>query len=152
MKIEVIRTYFNQNFTKGVMLVDNNFFGYTLEPQIKGSNETSCLNRCINTGKYVAVYEYSAKFKKHLIELKNVRNRTEIKIHSGNFRSDTRGCILVGLRSGVGCVLDSRLAIDMLNNMAKNAKNSNVKIEVEIKEYLPSDDGMDDDPFRNSRK
>lgn len=152
MKIEVIRTYFNQNFTKGVMLVDNKFFGYTLEPQRKGSNETSCLNRCINAGKYVAEYEYSAKFKKHLIELKNVRNRTEIKIHSGNFRSDTRGCILVGLRSNVGCVLDSRLAVDMLNNMAKNAKNSNVKIEVEVKEYLPSDDGMDDDIFRNSRK
>ena len=152
MKIEVIRTYFSQNFTKGVMLVNNKFFGYTLEPQRKGSNETSCLNRCIDTGKYVAVYEYSAKFKKHLIELKNVRNHTEIKIHSGNFRSDTRGCILVGLRSDVGCVLDSRLAIDMLNNMAKDAKNSNVKIEVEVKEYLPIDEGMDSDIFRNSRK
>lgn len=152
MKIEVIRTYFNQNFTKGIMLVDNKFFGYTLEPQRKGSNETSCLNRCINTGKYVAEYEYSAKFKKHLIELKNVRNHTEIKIHAGNYRKDTRGCILVGLRSDVGCVFDSRVAIDMLNNMAKNAKNSNVKIEVEIKEYFPSDDGMEDDIFRNSRK
>lgn len=152
MKIEVIRTYFNQNFTKGIMLVDNKFFGYTLEPQRKGSNETSHLNRCINTGKYVAEYEYSAKFKKHLIELKNVRNHTEIKIHAGNYRKDTRGCILVGLRSDVGCVLDSRLAINMLNDMAKNAKNSNVKIEVEVKEYLPSDEGMDDDIFRNSRK
>lgn len=152
MKIEVIRTYFSKNFTKGVMLVDNKFFGYTLEPQRKESNEVSHLNRCIDTGKYVAVYEYSAKFKKHLIELKNVRNHTEIKIHSGNFRGDTRGCILVGLRSDVGCVLDSRLAIDMLNNMAKNAKNSNVKIVVEVKEYLPSDDGMDGDIFRNSRK
>ena len=152
MKIEVIRTYFNQNYTKGIMLVDDVFFGYTLEPQKKGSNETNCLNRCIDTGKYVAVYEYSAKFKKHLIELKNVRNHTEIKIHSGNFRSDTRGCILVGLRSGVGCVLDSRIAIDMLNNMAKNAKNSNVKIEVEVKEYLPIDEGKDSHILRNSRK
>ena len=152
MKIEVIRTYFNQNYTKGVMLVDDEFFGYTLEPQKKGSNETSCLNRCIDTGKYVAVYEYSPKFKQHLIELKNVPSHTEIKIHAGNFRSNTRGCILVGLRSDVGCVLDSRLAVDILNDMAKNAKNSNVKIEVEVKEYLPSDDGMDDDIFRNSRK
>lgn len=152
MKIEVIRTYYNRDYTKGVMLVNGVFFGYTLEPQRKGSNEASSLNRCIEAGKYVAEYEYSAKFKKHLIELKNVRNRTEIKIHSGNFRSDTRGCILVGLRSGVGCVLDSRLAVDMLNSMAKNAKNSNVKIEVEVKEYLPSDEGMDDGIFRNSRK
>lgn len=152
MKIEVIRTYFNQNYTKGVMLVDNKFFGYTLEPQRKGSSEKSYLNRCIDTGKYVAEYEYSAKFKKHLIELKNVRNHTEIKIHAGNYRKDTRGCILVGLRSDVGCVLDSRIAVESLNTMAKNAKNSNVKIEVEVKEYLPCDDGMDSDIFLCSRK
>lgn len=152
MRIEVIRTYFNRDYTKGVMLVNNKFFGYTLEPQRKGSNEISYLNKCIDAGKYLAEYEYSAKFKKHLIELKNVRNHTEIKIHAGNFRKDTRGCILVGLRSDVGCVLDSRLAIDMLNDMAKIAKNSNEKIEIEVKEYLPIDDGMDIDIFRDSRK
>ena len=152
MKIEVVRTYFNQNFTKGIMLVDDEFFGYTLEPQIKGSNETSCLNRCIDTGKYVAVYEYSPKFKQHLIELKNVPNHTEIKIHAGNFRSNTRGCILVGLRSGVGSVLDSKLAVEMLNSMAKNAKNSNVKIEVEVRDYLFSDDSVDFDKWQDSKK
>ena len=152
MKIEVVRTYFNQNYTKGVMLVDNEFFGYTLEPQKKGSNETSCLNRCIDTGKYVAVYEYSPKFKQHLIELKNVPDHTEIKIHTGNFRSDTRGCILVGLRSGVGCVLDSKIAVEMLNTMAKNAKNSNVKIEVEVKKYLYGEDKINLNLLQLSRK
>lgn len=152
MKIEVVRTYFNRNYTKGIMLVDNKFFGYTLEPQRKGSSETSYSNRCINTGKYVAVYEYSAKFKQYLIELKNVCNHTEIKIHSGNFRKDTRGCILVGLRSDVGCVLDSKIAVSMLNVMAESAKSSNEKIVVEVKEYLPSDDGMETDIFRSSRK
>ena len=152
MKIEVVRTYFNQNYTKGIMFVDDEFFGYTLEPQKKGSNETSYLNRCIDTGKYVAVYEYSPKFKQHLIELKNVRNHTEIKIHAGNFRRDTRGCILVGKRSDVGCVLDSRLTVDMINNMAKNAKNSNVKIEVEVRDCLFRDDSVDFDKWQDSRK
>ena len=152
MKIEVIRTYFNQNYTKGVMLVDDEFFGYTLEPQTKGSNERSYLNRCIDTGKYVAEYEYSAKFKQHLIELKNVPNHTEIKIHAGNFRRDTRGCILVGIRSDVGCVLDSRLAVELLNIMAKNAKNSNVKIEIEVREYLDSDVSINFNLLQYSRK
>ena len=152
MKIEVVRTYFNQNYTKGIMLVDNEFFGYTLEPQKKGSNETSYLNRCIDAGKYVAVYEYSPKFKQNLIELKNVRNHTEIKIHAGNYRKDTRGCILVGKRSDVGCVLDSRIAVEMLNTMAKNAKNSKVKIVVEVKDYLDSDDSVDFDKWQDSRK
>lgn len=152
MKIKVLRTCFNQNYTKGVMLVDDEFFGYTLEPQIKGSNEISCLNRCINTGKYVAAYEYSPKFKQHLIELKNVPNHTEIKFHSGNFRRDTRGCILVGKRSGVGCVLDSRIAIDMLNTMAKNARKSNVKIEVEVWYYHLYPGSIDFEQWEDSRK
>lgn len=152
MKIEVVRTYFNQNYTKGIMLVDNKFFGYTLEPQRKGSDEISCLNRCIDMGKYVAEYEYSPKFKQHLIELKNVPNHTEIKIHSGNYRSNTRGCILVGLRSGVGCVLDSKIAVSMLNLLANNAKNSNVKIEIEVRGYLFSDDSVDFDEWQESRR
>lgn len=152
MKIEVVRTYFNQNYTKGVMLVDNKFFGYTLEPQTKGSDEISCLNRCIDTGKYVAVYEYSPKFKQYLIELKNVPNHTEIKIHAGNFRSNTRGCILVGLRSIVGGVLDSKIAVDALNSLAKCAKNSNVRIAVEVREYLNSDNGINFSILQESRK
>lgn len=152
MKIEVVRTYFNQNYTKGIMLVDNKFFGYTLEPQKKGSNETSCLNRCIDTGKYVAVYEYSPKFKQHLIELKNVPDHTEIKIHAGNFRSNTRGCILVGIRSIVGGVLDSKIAVEVLNTMAKNAKNSNVRIEIEVREYLNSDSGIVFSVLQESKK
>lgn len=152
MKIEVVRTYFNQNFTKGVMLVDNKFFGYTLEPQRKGSSEISYLDRCIDTGKYVAEYEYSAKFKQRLIELKNVPNHAEIKIHAGNFRNNTRGCILVGLRSIVGGVLDSKIAVEALNTLAKNAKNSNVRIEIEVREYLNSDSGIGFSILQESRK
>ena len=152
MIIEVIRTSYGQNYTKGIMLVDDKFFGYTLEPQKKGSNETSYLNRCIDTGKYVAVYEYSPKFKQHLIELKNVPRHTEIKIHAGNFRSNTRGCILVGLRSVVGSILDSKIAVEMINTIAKNAKNSNVRIEVEVRDYLPGDDSVDFDKWIDSKK
>lgn len=133
MKIEVIRTYYSENYTKGLIFVNDVFFGYTLEPQKKATNETSFLNRCIDTGTYIAKYEYSPKFKQHLIELKNVSNHTEIKIHAGNFRKDTRGCILIGKRSDVGCVLDSKIAVEMLNMMACDAKNAREKIEVEVK-------------------
>lgn len=152
MKIEVIRTYYNQNYTRGIMLVDDEFFGYTLEPQVKRSNEKSYLNRCIDPGKYLAKYEYSPKFKQNLIELKNVPNHTEIKVHSGNFRKDTRGCILVGKRSALGCVLDSRIAVDMLNARAKNARDNNVKIEVEVKDYPPGDNRIDFNLLQDSRK
>lgn len=152
MKIKVIRTYFNQDYTKGIMIVNDVFFGYTLEPQRKGSGETSFLNRCIEAGKYVAKYEYSQKFKKKLIELKNVPSHTEIKIHSGNFRSNTQGCILVGLRSDRGCVLDSKIAVEMLNEIAKRTVDNNENIEVEIKDDVGVDDVIDFNVWRDSGK
>lgn len=152
MKIDVIRTYYSENYTKGLIFVNDVFFGYTLEPQKKATNETSFLNRCIDTGTYIAEYEYSPKFKKHLIELKNVPNHTEIKIHAGNFRKDTRGCILMGRRSDVGCVLDSKIMVDMLNMVARDAKNVREKIEVEVRDLLSSDDRVDFDKWQNSRK
>lgn len=152
MKIDVIRTYYSENYTKGLIFVNDVFFGYTLEPQKKATNETSFLNRCIDTGTYIAEYEYSPKFKKHLIELKNVPNHTEIKIHAGNFRKDTRGCILMGRHSDVGCVLDSKIMVDMLNMVARDAKNVREKIEVEVRDLLSSDDRVDFDKWQNSRK
>lgn len=151
MKIEVIRTCFNPLYTKGIMFVDNIFFGYTLEPQRKRVDETSHINRCINTGEYLAKYEYSPKFRQHLIELKNVPNRSEIKIHAGNFSKDTQGCILVGGRSDVGCVLDSKIAIELLNTEAYNAVNRRKNIFVEVKEYLFPDDRITDELLQKSR-
>ena len=152
MKIDVIRTYFTREFTKGIIFVDDEFLGYTLEPQMKMPSEYVYENRCIQTGSYDAMYEYSAKFKKWLIELKRIEGRSEIKIHSGNYREHTRGCILVGLRSGKCCVENSRAALVRLNNAACYAKKNHDEIKVKISCYLGSDERVTEEFLRESRK
>jgi hypothetical protein len=66
----------------------------TLELPDKG-NKTSISS--IPIGTYKVVHRHSKKYLNHLILL-DVPNRRYILIHSGNFYTDTRGCILVGSR------------------------------------------------------
>lgn len=152
MKIDVIRTYFTREFTKGVMFVDDVFIGYTLEPEMKTPNEQSHINHCISTGSYQARYEYSSKFKEYLLELKRVPNHDEIKIHAGNFRKDTRGCILVGKNSSKNCVIRSRPALAEVTIRAYWASKKYEEIDVNISCYLGNDERITDDMLRASRQ
>ena len=68
----------------------------TLELPDKGNRNSIS---SIPVGTYRVVHRQSKKYKNHLILL-DVPNRRYILIHSGNFYTDTRGCILVGSRFG----------------------------------------------------
>jgi len=50
---------------------------------------------CIPPGEYIAK-RYSSNKYKNTFEIQNVPGRTYILIHIGNFKSDSKGCILVG--------------------------------------------------------
>lgn len=50
---------------------------------------------CIPAGTYLCK-RYSSKKYKNTFEIKNVPGRTYILIHIGNFKSNSKGCILVG--------------------------------------------------------
>jgi len=74
---------------EGVNLI---FDCVTLELAWK-DNETNV--SCIPKGTYKVTPRYSDKYTQHFI-LEDVPNRKFILIHSGNFNSDTEGCILLG--------------------------------------------------------
>lgn len=50
---------------------------------------------CIPQGRYDVVPRTSKRFGKHF-HIKDVENRKWILIHSGNYYTDIRGCILIG--------------------------------------------------------
>ena len=64
----------------------------TLEPAWK-ANERQV--SCVPWGRYTVRQRVSNKYGKHF-HLIDVANRDWVLIHSGNFRRDTTGCILVG--------------------------------------------------------
>jgi hypothetical protein len=51
----------------------------------------------IQKGKYRIDYTHSPRFNRKTHELRNVKGRTGIRIHSGNYSSDFTGCIGLGI-------------------------------------------------------
>ena len=78
----------------------------------------------IPRGRYRIIINHSNRFNRDLPLLLNVPGFEGIRIHSGNFTSDTEGCILVGTaRSDVG-VLNSRIAFNELFDDLSEALNA----------------------------
>ena len=107
MQLDVIRTQFGKDATNGMLFIDGIFECYTLEDQyqaVKVMHET-----CIPEGTYDIEFrktggfhaKYSERYKNAhygMLHILDVPNFTYILIHSGNFNTDTRGCILLGNR------------------------------------------------------
>lgn len=70
----------------------SNILCVTLEnPWLENQTNISC----IPEGSYESIPYSSIKYP-NVWELQNVKNRSKILIHAGNFERDTQGCILVG--------------------------------------------------------
>lgn len=86
----------------------------------------------IPVGIYPLVYEYSAKFRRYLWELKNVPGHTEIKIHNGNTAESTMACVLIGMRHGTlngqPAVLSSRFALNSFHIAMQSFKSASIEI------------------------
>lgn len=80
--------------TLGELYINDKFACFTLEDEhrdVKVKGETR-----IPAGIYQTKLTYSPKYKKDMLEIMNVPNFTGIRIHTGNDKDDTEGCILVG--------------------------------------------------------
>jgi len=105
VKLTVVRTQFGTDATNGILLIDGQFECYTLEDQyqsVKVMHET-----CIPEGTYDIKFrktggfhaKFSAKFKNAhygMLHIQDVPGFEYILIHTGNWESQTSGCLLVG--------------------------------------------------------
>lgn len=115
MKLTLERDTFSSLGTLGVLFVDGERFCNTLEPCLGTTKKYGKYGRgaCISTGTYSIDLHYSPKFKRYMLTLCAVPQRSGILIHSGNTVEHTAGCILVGkLRSAH--LIDSRITLDSL--------------------------------------
>ena len=105
MKLQVVRTQFGKDATKGLLFIDGVFECYTLEDQyqaVKVMHET-----CIPEGTYDIKFrktggfhaKYSERYKNAhygMLHLQDVPGFTYILIHTGNTDEHTSGCLIVG--------------------------------------------------------
>ena len=90
----VARTWYDEIWTGGIMLVDYAMFGYTLEDPVRFAPKVP-EKTAIPAGLYEVQVDMSTRFKKLMPRLLAVPGFTGIRIHGGETAEDTEGCILV---------------------------------------------------------
>ena len=118
MKIQLLRKRPAEDRVLGTMYID----GYEVYDTLEPSN-------CIPAGTYQVKMTYSPAFRKYLPLIMGVPGRDGIRIHSGNFPTDTAGCVLVGLREQ-NYLTCSRECMDSLLTLFKAHKDETHTIEV----------------------
>jgi hypothetical protein len=127
MILRLVREPSKDEATLGVLFVDGVFECFTLEDVIrpvKIPGETA-----IAPGRYAVHLTHSPRFGRVLPEVMNVPNFVGVRIHAGNRKDDTDGCILVGLDRGAAWIGRSRAALEAL--MAKLVETSTITLQID---------------------
>lgn len=142
MEITVKRIYYCELYTVGALRINGKYFCDTLELHcIDWSKEKKVAGKtAIPEGRYEVELSYSPTFRRKMPHLKNVPHFTGILIHTGNWaggylghKSDTRGCILVGINNIVGGLSSSRIYFQDLYKRIEEAVSVKEKVWVEVK-------------------
>jgi len=112
MNLTLQRLHFTPRSTCGELYVDDSheIFMHTLELPVKDGLPGSA----IPPGHYKVTIYASPHFGREVPLLEDVPNRSEIEIHFGNYPTDSRGCILVGLTHELDFIGESRKAFEKL--------------------------------------
>ena len=126
MKIVVVRDTFTENSTIGKMLIDGAFFCYTLEDTIRDvkiAGETA-----IPYGSYKVIVNMSNRFKRLMPLLIDVKGFEGVRIHNGNTKEHTHGCILVGATKSKDFIGDSKVTFNKLMTKLNGVKDITLEI------------------------
>lgn len=129
MEIYLQRDTFTDKSTIGKLYIDGRFECYVLEDKDRGLQDSMALSEindlkvygetAIPYGRYEIKVTMSARFKRELPILLNVKGYEGIRIHTGNKAIDTLGCLLPAQIKGVDSVSQSTLAFNKLFDLIK---------------------------------
>lgn len=152
MKINLKRTFKNNNYTIGKLYINDIYQCDTIEDTDRGLVNSMPLEvvnlkkvygkTCIPKGTYkINMDTISPKFKDRtwakpydgkLPRLENVVGFDGVLIHVGNNEEDTLGCILVGENKVKGKVINSTIAFNKIMKVLLNAYKSGEGITITI--------------------
>lgn len=136
MNIRIDRLYKKEDYTIGNLYINGEYLCNTLEDKVRTLDTTEDKiygETAIPEGRYEVILSYSPHFKKILPELLDVPMFKDIRIHAGNDKEDTKGCILVGENKEVGKVINSRKTMKKLMSRIKTAWDNGEKIYINIR-------------------
>ena len=141
MKLELRRKWATDNSTIGELYIDGVYFCYTLEDVVrpqKIKKETAIPN-----GTYRVEVDLSPKYGKLMPHVMNVPGFEGIRIHPGNDKEDTEGCILVGKTRATDRIFESRATFEVLFPLLKGAGDISITITNDFEHPHPPVEGTD---------
>lgn len=142
MELKLERNVFTEKSTIGTLSINGIAECFILEDKDRGLNDAMPLSKinelkvygetAIPYGRYEIDITLSARFKKQLPILLNVKGYEGIRIHTGNKAIDTHGCLLPARKKGVDSVIESTLAFNQLFAKLKQAKANKERIFITI--------------------
>ncbi len=116
MEVVLQRLYQGDDCTIGTMSIGRKVLCYTLENPWEDNKEDVS---SIPEGRYSCVPYTSEKYPR-IWKINNVKDRTDVLIHVGNYKEDTEGCILVGSNvanyKGRNMVTNSNITMEKLRS------------------------------------
>ena len=137
MELILKRIHKGEDYTIGELYINGDFFSNTLEDKVRllNSYEDKVYGEtAIPIGRYKVILSYSNHFKMILPELLNVDFFKYIRMHAGNDKSHTDGCILVGECKDIneGKIYNSKKTLKKLMDILKPANDKNEEIYISI--------------------
>lgn len=137
MKLRIIREPSIALTTLGSLYVDDVWQCWTLEDQLREISGKPVADwkvygeTAIKAGRYRVILSRSNRFGYMTPELLQVEGFTAIRIHPGNRRIDSLGCILVGRDRGDAMLANSRLAFGSLMLKLTSAPQGSIELSIE---------------------
>ena len=129
----LIRDDFSDKSTLGKLYLNGEMFCQTLElPYLDNQRSISCIPEGQYKVRLRTAKESSSRDYLHLL-VQDVKGRSYILVHIGNFPKDTKGCILVGQSRQQDRVNNSRFAMELLIKEVLNLGGTNINLIIKNK-------------------
>lgn len=132
MKIDLIRHTYTDQSTIGSLAIDGLFTCFVLENPLELNPALGPAHIAIPFGTYKIGIRWSPRFKRQVLEVMDVPNRTCIEFHPGNTNKDTHGCLLPGKSRAKNFVGESMEAFEFLFGRVRAALERGETVELEI--------------------
>ena len=129
----LIRDTFTKESTVGELFINGERICDTLEnPYLDNQRNISCIPEGEYPVRLRLARESASRDYLHLL-VQDVPNRDWVLVHRGNFPSQTKGCVLVGLGTQQDVVNNSVLAMDLLIKEIINLGGENINLIIKNK-------------------
>lgn len=132
MELRLVRSQRDEDVTIGELYVDGEYQCFILEDAVRPEKIKS--QTAIPRGKYRIEVTYSPRFARPLPLLLAVPGYSGVRIHPGNYASDTEGCLLPGEEKTEKSVLRSRVAFENLYIKITKAIDDGQEVWITIEE------------------